>query len=173
LGDVLSIENRGPESDVERVEFENCFGGRIVAFGKTGIPRTVGQVLRPVTGVGRFAGSKYAGVGEIRANHPGVICISTSPWDEIGGLQIVPARHASEPDLNYVRTKSVWMVVGPASVILPDLEGQTPLFRGHFRPRQGKVEVRLDAGPWQLIPEAVGLQETALLHVSHLRILVD
>lgn len=118
----------------EYIEFENKFGGliRVKYVGKQ--PEAIGQVLKPVAGVGRFEGSTYARVGRIRANHPGVICVSTSPFGEIGGFQIVPREHAMSPELTYVRTLTQWMVVGPLNALEPSWEGTPPLFSCYIFP---------------------------------------
>lgn len=170
IGDVLQIRVLEPVRLPQRIELENRFGGTVIAYDRDGSFRRVAQVMRPVMGVGRFTGTQFADVGDVRANHPGVLCISTSPVGEIGGFQIVPSTHASHPDLDYVRGKPVWLVVGPLGAVQPDLEGTFPLFRGHFRPRRSKVKVRLDGGPWVDLPKAVGLKEGALKKVTHLAI---
>jgi len=45
----------------------------------------LGLVLKPVFGVGRLEGTKWA--GRIRANHPGVICVSTSREGKVGDFK--------------------------------------------------------------------------------------
>jgi hypothetical protein len=170
LGDVLGIVVMRPERLPECVVFENRFGGTVMAHWPGGRVSRIAQVLRPVAGVGRFGGTQYAGVGDVRANHPGVLCISTSPVGEIGGFQVVPAIHASHPDLDYVRGKPVWMVVGPAGALSADLEGTYPLFSGCFRPRVSRARVRIRNGPWVDVPTLSGLKENKLLDMTHLRV---
>lgn len=133
LGDAIIIRVYAP-LEPDYIEFENRFGGliRVKHFGEE--PRVIGQVLKPVAGVGRFEGSLYAGVGRIRANHPGVICVSTSPLGEIGGFQMIPCEHAMSPEMTLARTLTQWMVVGPVSALSPSTEGQAPLFSGHIFP---------------------------------------
>ncbi len=116
------------------LEFENKFGGliKIKYAGKE--PQPIGQVLKPVAGVGRFEGTSYARVGRIRANHPGVIDISTSPIAEIGGFQIIPREHAMSPEMTLARTLTQWMVVGPLSALDAPWEGTPPLFSGYIFP---------------------------------------
>ncbi|MBI4865265.1 MAG: hypothetical protein HY815_34130 [Candidatus Riflebacteria bacterium] len=169
VGDVLQIRVVRPAGTPSRIVFENRFGGSVMAIYPDGQLR-VAQVYRPVTGVGRFGGSQFAAVGDVRANHPGVICVSTSPVGQIGGFQIVPSTHASHRDLDYVRAKAVWLVVGPIGALQRDLEGSSPLFRGHLRPRASRVQVRVNGGPWQELGAAVGLQESALMAVTHVQI---
>ena len=132
-GDVLIIRVAYPRFPIY-LEFENKFGGliRIKYAGKE--PEAIGQVLKPVAGVGRFEGTTYARVGRIRANHPGVIDISTSPFGEIGGFQIIPREHAMSPEMTFARTLTQWMVVGPLDALAPSWEGQPPLFDGFIFP---------------------------------------
>jgi hypothetical protein len=133
VGDTLLIAV-SRSSAVDYVEFDNSFGGLISLkrIGKE--PDVIGQVLKPVAGVGRFGGSIYAGVGRVRANHPGVVCVSTSPISEIGGFQIIPSSHAMSPEMTFARTLTQWMVVGPVDAREPGWEGTAPLFFGHLYP---------------------------------------
>ena len=84
-----------PSQTFKRIVFENVFDGKVTGYygGQSG--KVLGRVLKPVTGSGRFGGSTYIGPGLLRANHPGVICVSTGPVGKPGGFQIVPAVHAS------------------------------------------------------------------------------
>lgn len=121
-------------SAIDYIEFDNSFGG-LISLKRVGEePEVIGQVLKPVAGVGRFGGSIYASVGRIRANHPGVVCVSTSPVGEIGGFQIVPSGHAMSPEMTFARTLTQWMVVGPVDAREPGWEGTAPLFLGHLYP---------------------------------------
>ena len=146
-GDALVISVRRPERYPSQVMFENRFGGFIYLQYPDGSRKTIGEVLRPVLGVGRFPGSLYAAVGRLRANHPGVIDISTSPIGEIGGFQIVPANHAMSPETKYVRRLTQWMVVGPLSALDPSWEGVAPLFLHYLRPKYNAED--LYAADWQ------------------------
>lgn len=135
VGDVWTVPIMRPMRYPRQITFENRFGGFIWLQYRGEDPQVIGQVLRPVEGIGRFVGSYFAGVGRIRANHNGVIDISTSPLDKIGGFQIVPANHAMSPETHYIREKTQWMVVGPVSVLEPSWEGVPPLFGDYIRPR--------------------------------------
>lgn len=168
MNDILQIRVLEPVHLPERIEFENKFAGSVIVHEKDGSMRRVAQVLRPFMGIGRFTGSQYAKPGVVRANHPGVLCIATSRTGEIGGFQIVPSEHASHPDLDYVRAKAVWMVLGPVGAIQQDLEGTYPIFRGYFRPMRSYARVRIDNGPWVELPVLSGLKEGALKKVTHL-----
>jgi len=179
------------------IEFENRFGGliRILYPEET---RIIGEVLRPVLGVGRFDGSLFADVGRVRANHPGVLDISTSPYGEVGGFQIVPANHAMSQETTYVRRHTQWMVVGPVNATDPSWEGTAPLFAYFIQPRYDpgdlyaddwaerllsrfRIEVRLNGGDWQSMPAVSvdsdlkkALPESAFIalkDVTHIRIL--
>jgi len=132
-GDAFVIRVYAP-NEPDYIEFENRFGGLIRMKHLGEEPRVIGQVLKPVAGVGRFEGTVYARVGRIRANHPGVICVSTSPIGEIGGFQILPRGHAMSPEMTLARTLTQWMVVGPVNALSPSVEGEPPLFSGHIFP---------------------------------------
>ena len=133
VGDTLLIAV-SRSSAVDYIEFDNSFAGLISLKRVGNEPEVIGQVLKPVAGVGRFGGSIYAGVGRIRANHPGVVCVSTSPIGEIGGFQIIPSGHAMSPEMTFARTLTQWMVVGPVDAREPRWEGTAPLFLGNLYP---------------------------------------
>ncbi|MBU1616662.1 MAG: hypothetical protein KKF06_02615 [Candidatus Margulisbacteria bacterium] len=132
IGDVFTIMVKRPADYPTEIDFENNFGGKITIKYLGGRNRTIATVLRPVVGVGRFEGTVYASTGRIRANHAGVIDVSTSPLGEIGGFQMVPAEHGSE--LKYVREKTQWLVIGPPLVGSGSLEGIAPFFRYFIQP---------------------------------------
>ncbi len=194
-GDVLYVLVERPVDYPKEIVFENCFGGKILFCGVNGETKVIGTVLRPVLGIGRFEGSFLAGPGRVRANHPGVIDISLAAPGAWGGFQIVPSAHGD--DLDYVREKTQWMVVGPADVEDNNLEGMPPLFRYFIRPSYNAkdiyrpdwydrflqrflVEVKY-AGKdrWQAMPifylqrdvPLPGWANTALKNVSHFRII--
>jgi hypothetical protein len=133
-GDTLVIEVARRKYNPEWVEFENSFGGLIWVKELGMEPYPIGQVLKPVAGVGRFLGTQYAGLGRIRASHPGVLCISTTPIDTIGGFQIIPRDHAMSEEMTNARVKTQWMVVGPLWALDPSWEGLPPLFNDYFYP---------------------------------------
>lgn len=133
-GDTLVIDVRRRKYNPEYIEFENSYGGLIWIKELGEDPYPIGQVLKPVVGVGRFLGTQYAEIGRIRAAHPGVICISTSPKGTIGGFQIIPRDHAMSPEMIYTRYKTQWMVVGPLWALDPSWEGLPPLFSDYLYP---------------------------------------
>lgn len=135
LGDVWTIKILRPRRYPREIVFENRFGGLITIQYRGEEPRVIGQVLRPVEGIGRFVGSYFSEVGRLRANHNGVIDISTSPRGKIGSFQIVPANHAMSAETHYIRELTQWMVIGPVSALDPSWEGVAPLYSDFLRPR--------------------------------------
>jgi hypothetical protein len=133
-GDLIWIKVERLKYAPEWIEFENRYGG-LVWVKEIGLePYPIAQVLRPVVGGGRFLGTEFAGVGRIRANHPGVIDISSSPDGEIGGFQIIPRDHAMSAEMYNARFKTQWMVVGPLWALDPSWEGLPPLFGEYLYP---------------------------------------
>lgn len=171
-----------PEATPYFVEIENRPGGRITAWMGGG-PLILGRVIRPVAGCGRFGGTQFQDTGRIRANHPGVIDVSTSPEGTVGGFQILPLEHAASPEMSSAWKLSQWLVAAPEA---GSFVGSEPLFSSGFVPgpakdeklwdlwstygRRSLVLVRLDGGPWQWMPEAEGRNDTALQDVTHLRL---
>jgi len=152
VGNQITIMVSAPEDQVQQIVFENRFGGRITAFFANGEEEIVGEVLRPVMGIGRFAGSKYLDTGRIRATHAGVIDISTSVGeDKVGGFQIVPAYHAMSPEMKNARLKTQWMVIGPPSVIDEALIGQPPFFKYFIKPDYEKDDLESDEWETRLL----------------------
>ena len=132
-GDVLVITRLQPARPLRYIDFVNEFGGDITVTYDDGSQEVIGQVLRPVGGIGRFEGSRDAAPGRIRANHAGVIDISTSPLGLIGGFQIISADHANDPELYYVKSNLQWMIVGP-HIGGQRWSGVAPLFAGNLYP---------------------------------------
>ena len=141
LADVWTILIQRPAHYPREIVFENRFGGLITIQYRDEKPRVIGQVLRPVQGIGRFVGSYFSEVGRLRANHNGVIDISTSPRGKIGSFQIVPANHAMSDETHYIRELTQWMVIGPVSALDPSWEGVAPLYSQFLRPRYDRRDV--------------------------------
>jgi hypothetical protein len=197
IGDMIVITVERPARYPKEIVFENRFGGLITIRYIDGEKRYIGQVLRPIEGVGRFLGSEYADVGRIRANHAGVICIATSPLGQIGGFQIIPAGHGMSKEMITARTLTQWMVIGPTNALDPSFEGMAPFFKYYLQPRYNEndidypdwekrllerflVEVKYkDKEGWQLMPVYhMSLDKalpkwanTAMEDISHIRIL--
>jgi len=171
-----------PEETPWFVEIENRPGGRITAWTGSG-PIVLGRVARPVAGCGRFGGTQFQEVGRIRANHPGVIDVSTSREGFVGGFQILPLEHAESPEMSSAWKLSQWLVAAPKP---GGFVGRKPLFSSGFVPGPSKEEklwdvwstygrrslvlARILGGPWQWMPEATGRNDTALKDITHLRL---
>lgn len=115
--------------DPSRIVLENQAGGSIWMENESS-QVVIGKVLHPVSGSGRFEGSQYALPGTVRANHPGVICISTSLPGVVGGFQIVPRDHLEAHGLQRYLGAPQWMTVEGEQV----KAGCAPLFSGMLRP---------------------------------------
>ena len=146
-GDVLVIVVLRPEPYPVALEVENREGGAVCLRYGDGSERLLGWVIRPVGGIGRFAGSVYAGIGRIRAGHAGVVDISTSPEGSLGAFQIIPAGHALSPEMHLAWTRTQWMIVGPLEEESALWEGLAPLFLQHIRPDYLPDDIR--GGDWR------------------------
>ncbi len=170
IGDVLIIVRRQPPRRLRYIDFANEFGGDITVTYADGSRAVIGLVMRPVCGIGRFEGTRYAAAGRLRANHAGVIDISTSPYGLVGGFQIIPAEHANDPEVSYIKTNTQWMVVGPRNQD-ESWKGAAPLFSGYLYPSyrpddltggyanwlqrtlsRCQVLARIGSGDWDLLP---------------------
>ena len=167
------------------VDFENRPGGRVVAWRKGSVD-VIARVIRPLGGVGRFEGTLYQWRSRVRANHSGVIDVSTSDYGTIGGFQIIPWDHATgSSEMHGVWGATQWMVIGPADGE-SSMGGTEPLFAGSLVPgpsrgerlwdlwstygRKSLVMARLDGGEWTMLPDAYGRADEALKSVTHLRV---
>lgn len=166
-GDVMVIVTHEPKDKIAYFEFENQWGGMVSMKTDKGV-FPIARVFRPVKGSGRFGGSQYQDQGLVRANHPGVICVSTGPRGVLGGFQIVPCFHANEPSLEYVLTTTVYMVIGALNYDQRGLEGMYPLFSGVIR-SGSRVEARV-SGTWGPMPAGIGLNQSAFKTVEAIRI---
>ena len=185
-GDTLIIRTAiASQSGVYMTDIENRPGGRVTVYDAGGA-RVVARVVRRIAGVGRFGGTVYQKVGRIRASHSGVIDVSTSPRDEVGGLQIMPLKHAltSHEMLNAWKLTQ-WMIIAPLPDE-PDLEGREPLFKSALVPgpqlgdelpdvlsyygRKPLVLCRRDGGNWEKLPSVSGKVDDGLSDITHLRI---
>ncbi|HOF88590.1 MAG TPA: hypothetical protein PLZ36_10870 [Armatimonadota bacterium] len=185
-GDIYIIRVMMPLDTPRAIVFENRFSGIITEETWDGTSRPVGQVLKPVVGIGRFYGGQYAEAGALRANHSGVICISVSPRGQLGGFQILPKAHAMSAEMISARSLTQWMVIGPLDARAPSWEGVAPFYRDYLRPcwtpgsEHYYVDIRVKDGPWQPIPPMGLLADqtkplpdwawNALAHVTHIRI---
>jgi hypothetical protein len=133
-GDVLLIVINQPTHYPAAAIFENRVGGAVTLEYPDGSSVVVGTVVRPVQGVGRFLGGLYTGIGRVRANHAGVIDVSTSPVGKLGGFQIIPSGHALSPEMGNAWKLTQWLIVKPL-VDGPEQWGSLhPLFYQFLRP---------------------------------------
>jgi hypothetical protein len=146
-GEVLVIVVERPLRYPLEAVFENWEGGAVTLRYEDGSENLVGWVIRPVGGVGRFVGSLYAGVGRVRANHAGVVDVSTSPLGELGAFQIIPLGHALSPEMGTAWQLTQWMIVGPLGQSPGLWDGLQPLFYGHLRPDYRPDDLR--SPDWQ------------------------
>jgi hypothetical protein len=168
------------------IEIENRPGGRVFSWSKSlGQSGVIARVIRPVRGVGRFEGTLFQSVGRLRANHPGVIDISTSREGAIGGFQIIPLNHARSSEMGGAWGLTQWLIIDSPDGKTP-LTGRPPLFGGALVPGPNETErlwdiwstygrrplvlCRIDGGPWTRLPEVSGRQDHALENITHLRI---
>ncbi|MDR1472498.1 MAG: hypothetical protein LBS75_08230 [Synergistaceae bacterium] len=172
--DAVEIRVYKPERETEYLEIENAAGGRAWYHDAEG-DHQFATVESGVSGTGRFEGTLYQGLGQVRANHPGVICVSTSPKREIGGFQIVPLSHTYSKEMQKTRNMSQYIVL--RGVDFEDIAGQPPFFRGSVRPgdtddadsKTGWVTCRI-GGKWQEMPSVSGLTEHTLEDIEAFRI---
>ncbi len=141
IGDTIYIDVLRPLKYPKSIIFDNSFGGPIKIDYGGGEISTIGQVLKPVQGVGRFSGTQFSDLGRIRANHTGVIDISTSPIGLTGGFQIIPSKHGMSAEMGNARILTQWMVIGPLSVFSNDIEGLAPLFSSYLQPKYKAMDL--------------------------------
>lgn len=180
IGDRLLILVTAPSVMPKEILFENRVDGNVYLCYSETEKEVVAKVVRAVRGTGRFGGTLFALPSSVRANHPGVIDISTSGVfageyvdatpEEAGGFQIIPNRHANTPELRGVWTATQWMILAPINEQF--LEGAFPLFRGLIRPGY-TVEGRFgDSIIWMKLPVIKGLNNTALANMREFRIVL-
>ena len=188
-GDTLIIVVERPVNALREIVFENRVGGNVTATFANGRQSLVTHVLKPVTGIGRFDGTSYTGVGAINTNHSGVVTISTAPVttstllegvgdERRGGFQIEPAYHNSQTD--EAGAPSILVVGSPDKKRMPDQEGTPPLFHGNISlawdaadPQHSWVaQIRRGdtASPWLPMPALLGNQPNALAGVTAIRL---
>ena len=184
-GDTLVIEVFEDPSLPYMVDIENRPGGRVVAWYSDGY-KILGRVLVALGGTGRFEGTLFQRVGAIRANHSGVIDVSTTPRGTTGGFQIVPWDHAlASKEMQGVWSMTQWLVVGPADG-KSKLGGTPPLFKHGLVSgpaggekmwdmwssygRRSLVLARYENGGWERLHESAGRNDNSLRGITELRI---
>ncbi len=133
-GDVLQLIIARPTRYPAAAVFENREGGAVTLAYPDGSSAVVGTVVRPVRGIGRFLGAVYTGIGRLRANHAGVIDVSTSPVGALGGFQIIPYGHALSPEMGNAWKLTQWMIIQPAVEGPGQWGSMHALFYQHLRP---------------------------------------
>lgn len=174
---ALEIEVRFSKVGAKYLEIENHSGGKAWYRDEFGEDHVFGTVVSPVSGTGRFAGTLYEKVGWVRANHPGVICVSTSPRGVIGGFQIIPMDHTYSRGMNRTREMGQYLIL--SGINGEHLAGAFPFFSGIVRPGDanlqdrtiGKVLAKIQ-GEWYLFPEMPSWTEDSLSHIQSIRILL-
>ncbi len=166
------------------LDVENRPGGRLLIWDDHGV-HLIARVIRPLGGVGRFGGTQFQNIGRIRANHTGVIDISTSPYGSIGGFQIIPLIHAFSTEMINSWKLTQWMILSSNDTEV-SLAGKPPLFSGNLVTgtqtgeqlrdiwstygRKPLSLCRLNGGKWQRLPAYTGRDDAALKELTHLRI---
>ncbi|MDR0648619.1 MAG: hypothetical protein LBF92_04735 [Synergistaceae bacterium] len=171
---ALEIRVYRPSDEIDYIEIENREGGLAWYHDEKG-DHQFAVVESGVTGTGRFEGSLYQSRGRVRANHPGVICVSTTDKFDIGGFQIIPLTHTYSKEMQKTRRMKQYIVL--RGVDFEDLTGHEPFFRGFIRPgdsegdlgRAGSV-VCMIGGQWGELPLVSGLTENSLAEIEAFRI---
>ncbi len=167
---------------------ENKEQGKVTLYYLYEKPKIIGTVKKPVLGVGRFSGSKYQYNSRVRANHPGVLCISTSPYGKIGGFQIIPYIHSLSPEMKKsVWNLTQWLVIKPLNK--KTFAGTPPIFYGYITPAFYKNALKQKNWVWFLLrrtavlckikgkdkwvklPLKTGRNDYALKDITHIKIL--
>ena len=171
---ALQVRVYRPERELEYIEIENEVMGKAWYRDADGEDHQFALVVKPVSGTGRFQGTFYQGLGMVRANHPGVICVSTCDKAMLGGFQIIPLSHTYNTEMQRMRDMNQYLIL--RGIDFEDLTGQEPFFRGYMRPgdidsegRSGTVICKID-GEWQEMPNVYGLTEDGLADIEAFRI---
>ncbi|MCI6261071.1 MAG: hypothetical protein SOV63_05370 [Pyramidobacter porci] len=182
-GETLVVSVTEDPDGPYMIDFENRVGGEVRAYWRGG-SKAIATVERPFRGVGRFSGSKFQRRSALRANHCGVICVSTSDVGDIGGFQIIPWEHSFSPEMKSAWEKTQWMIV--RSIDGEKMTARAPLFKGVFTPgaqaleklwdfwstygRRSLVMCRVDGGEWRRFDATAGKDDHAFDHITHLRV---
>ncbi|TDE14267.1 hypothetical protein [Jiangella asiatica] len=143
--------------------------GRITVGYEHGVARHVADVVQRVEGIGRFAGTEFAHVGQLDTNHPGAFTFSTSPytgfsWDQNvrGGFQIVPANHvkflSNDLGQNSFIDRPQWLIVGPVGADPDDLHDPRYIVDGELSFTPG----------WEAIAPVFGMYARTTFHPDDL-----
>lgn len=167
---LLIVVTMPPPGEAATVTIENKVDGEVVLTRPMALPRLLGRVKQPLKGIGRYAGTERAGSGRVQSWSPTAVVVSTAgtklkldamgePEEERGGFVIQP----SEPALQGT--------THPASQLLiqavPEENGRPPISPFFGLPlflstsdalelMQTRVEVRIDEGAWEPVPDLRG-----------------
>ena len=171
---AVEIRVYRPAHGIDYLEIENWPGGRAWYHDERG-DHQFALVEHGVSGTGRFEGTLYQGPGGVRANHPGVICVSTTRKMDIGGFQIVPISHTYSPEMQRSRRMGQYIIL--RGVNFEDLTGRYPFFNGTVRPADSGLPERMEGrvlakinGEWKPVPEVSGLTEGTMVGIDAFRI---
>jgi hypothetical protein len=180
IGDTLMLVCRRRAIEIRNIVFENKRNGAVTVEYADGTSEVVTTVEKPVSGIGRFDGTSYTGVGAVNTNHTCVITVSTAPVstspllegdgpERRGGFQIEPYYHNSQTE--EAGSPEV-MIVGKGAVYGPTLEGRPPLFDAGINlawdpndPAHSwicDVRTKLSGDRWLPMPEMLGHDDTAI-----------
>lgn len=174
-GEAVEIDVYAQKESADYIEIENHQGGSAWYRDASGKDHPFAVVESGVRGTGRFSGTMYQGPSMVRANHPGVICISTTPRGDIGGFQIIPLTHTYSKEMQSARHMGQYLVL--RGINFEDLTGRFPFFRGAVRPGDernstsnvGKVLCKIK-GDWYPLPRISEWTEESLIHIEAIRI---
>lgn len=144
-GDILEYDVVQKSESPYMLEIDNIKDGNVTVFYPFG-KRVIAHVVKPVSGSGRFAGTKFQDTGRLRANHHGVICVSTCEIGKIGGFQIIPYEHAAEStEMKHTLNDGVtqWLIIrgfDEKTGSETSLKGSRPLFYDAFIPGTGSYD---------------------------------
>jgi hypothetical protein len=190
IGDVFTIVATRPANALREVDIENVKDGAVTVVYQDGTQQNLCYVVKPVTGVGRFDGTSYTGVGAVNTNHGGVITVSTAPIsssplfegdgaERRGGFQIEPAYHNSQTD--EVGAPMILVVGHKGQKRSVDQEGQPPLFHGYIdldwdesdpdHSWIAQIKSKSGGDTWQPMRKLIGLQPLALADVTNIRLI--
>jgi len=139
-GDEIVIKVVSPvlEKPIKHIWIQNKINGYVMIVYEDLSISFAARVLKPVAGIGGFTGASLVGSNHIRANHPGVLEISTSKrFCNLGpdlnpseggqsAFQIVPFEHTFEYPckenkfegfFGYARTSPVYLILMPSSCV--------------------------------------------------------
>jgi hypothetical protein len=178
-GDVFLVRVLQPTTSPKAYEFENCYGGFITMVNWDDSAKIVGQVLLPVSGIGRVDAATFVESGRLSAIANGALDISVSKRDiglpdtsptKAGGFHLQFSEWGMNAELLRLRSMPNVMVVSEFDARQPSWDGLAPLFLGYLHPRWSandyassdwkrlltsriRVDVKIDEGSWQPMPE--------------------